>query len=308
MSSAAASSSSNFEAGQDSTAISARRSTPAGRLFRRLIGEPSALLGLVLVVCLTMVGLFGPLLVPDSAVQRQLPRGFLPPSLSSGHLFGTDYDGRDILALTILGARSSLAIGVFVSLLSAAIGVVLGGLAGYFEGWFDTLMMRFVDLLLAFPRLILAIAILAVVQKPSLWLVFLVLSLTGWAGIARLVRAQAMQAKELEFIQAARALGAGHGRILLVHILPHIAGVIIIWTTLAIPATIMAEAGLSFLGLGAAPDEPSWGTMISETSRYLRVEWWMSLVPGAALAITVLGYNLLGDALQDALNPRLRKE
>lgn len=280
--------------------------SPLRRSLRTLLRQPNAVVGLVLVVLLTVAGVFGPMMVQHDPRHQQIRHAFVRPG-SPGHLLGTDHLGRDILSRTLHGARISLAIGVFVSLLSAAIGVVLGGIAGYALGWFDASLMRVVDLLLAFPRLILAIAVLAVMDEPSLFLVFLVLSLTGWAGIARLVRAQVLQARELEFVQAAMALGAGHARILLVHILPHIAGVVIIWTTLSIPATIMAEAGLSFLGIGAEPETPSWGIMIAEGYADLRTEWWVSFIPGVALAFTVLGYNLLGDGLQDALNPRLRK-
>jgi ABC-type dipeptide/oligopeptide/nickel transport system permease subunit len=293
-----------YQSDATQTGMYAAQEKPRSRAFGRFFKDPLAVVGFVLVGLLVFAGIIGPMIAPFDPMEDSLRKTFLKPG-EQGHWFGTDDLGRDIFSRTLSGARISLGIGVFVSLLSAFIGVAAGSLAGYFLGIWDAVIMRVVDFLLAFPRLILAIAILAVAQNPSLFLVFLVLSVTGWATIARLVRAQVLQAKELEFVQAAQALGASHTRIMFTHILPHISGVIIIWVTLAIPSTIMAEAGLSFLGLGAEPGVPSWGAMINESPRDFNNYWWIPLFPGIALAFSVLGFNLLGDALQDALNPKL---
>jgi ABC-type dipeptide/oligopeptide/nickel transport system permease subunit len=274
--------------------------------WRRLASAPSALAGAAIVLLLVAMAAAGPSLTRHDPSRIELRAGFLAPG-ADGHLLGTDHQGRDVLARLLAGARLSLAIGVGVSIASGAIGVTLGLLAGFYGGWIERLAMRGADIILAFPRLILAIGLLAVVRDPSLWIVFIVLSVTGWAGVARLVRGAVLQTREAEYVLAAHVAGAGDLRLMVRHILPNILGVVAVWITLAIPGAIMAEAGLSFLGLGAEPGTPSWGMMISDARDYFRSFWWIPMFPGLALAFSVLGWNLLGDAIQEALNPRLHK-
>jgi len=275
-------------------------------VLRRLGRDPTAMFGLVLVIALVFVGLFAPLLAPTGPMEQSL-RDSLGAPMAGGHLLGTDQLGRDLLSRIIYGTRISLTLGVLVCTVASLIGVILGSLAGYYGRWMDVVIMRAADIILAFPFLILAVAILAIFEEPSLKLVFVVLGVVSWAPIARLVRAQILVAKELDYVNAAVVLGAGAPRVLFFHVLPNCIAPVIIWFTLGIAGAIMAEASLSFLGLGAEPGVPSWGSMINEGFSYMRHQWWLTVFPGVALALTVLGFNLLGDGLQDAMNPRLKK-
>ncbi|MFH0794663.1 MAG: ABC transporter permease [bacterium] len=275
-------------------------------ILRRLGRDPTAMFGLALVVALVFVGVCAPLLAPQLPMEQSL-RDSLGAPMAKGHLLGTDQLGRDLLSRIIYGTRISLTLGVLVCTGATFIGVILGSFAGYFGRWADIVIMRAADIILAFPFLILAIAILAIFEEPSLKLVFVVVGVVSWAPIARLVRAQILVAKELDYVNAAVALGAGTPRVLFLHVLPNCIAPVIIWFTMGIAGAIMAEASLSFLGMGAEPGVPSWGSMINEGFSYMRREWWLTVFPGVALALTVLGFNLLGDGLQDAMNPRLKK-
>jgi ABC-type dipeptide/oligopeptide/nickel transport system permease subunit len=228
---------------------------------------------------------------------------FQPPSFA--HFMGTDVQGRDVWARVLFGARISLTVGVVSQLIALALGVTLGLIAGYYGRWVDELIMRLADITLAFPTLLLLIAMAAALQ-PSLSTVYITIGVVGWAAMARLIRGQVLVTRQLEFVHAARALGATDRRILALHLLPNVIAPVVIAATLGIAGAIMAEAALSFLGLGVQPPTPSWGSMISDARdlMQLRSAPWTSVFPGLAIGAAVLGFNLLGDSLRDALDPR----
>ncbi len=257
--------------------------------------------GLGVAALLILTAVFAPWLAPHSASAIDLAAELAPPNAI--HLLGAGENGIDVLTHVIYGARVSLIVSLFAVLLSAAIGVTLGGLAGYFGGIVDEVIMRVVDVLLAFPGILLAIFITAVLG-PSLANVIFALAATGWTGYARLVRAQILSLRERDYVQAARALGASDGRVLFRHLLPNAAGPILIQATFAVPGAILAEASLSFLGLGAPPGTASWGALVDQGTQYLLVAPHVALFPGIAIAVVVLGFNFLGDALRDALDPK----
>ncbi|MGD8377874.1 MAG: ABC transporter permease [Acidobacteriota bacterium] len=262
-------------------------------------------LGAVLVGLLTALALGGPALVDAEAVHRQsLEQRLLGPG--PGHPLGMDDLGRDILARLMMGARASLVAATVVVLVSVMVGALLGGLAGYGGGLLDDLLMRLVDLLLAFPGVLLAIALVAVLG-PGLDHAILALCVIGWVGFARLVRGMVLRVREMQFVQAARAGGAGPLRVLLRHVLPQTLGPVAIQASLAMAGVILAEASLSFLGLGIQPPAPSWGSMLRDSMKYLTVAPHLALAPGAAIAVAVFGFNFLGDGLRDALDPRGRQ-
>jgi ABC-type dipeptide/oligopeptide/nickel transport system permease subunit len=268
---------------------------------RRLAADPWARFGLALVVALVAVAVLAPLLAPADPYRGALTDSLRPPS--GVHLLGTDAQGRDLLSRTLYGARISLVVGVASQSIALALGVALGLIAGYYGRWADAVVMRAADVTLAFPSLLLLIAIAAAVE-PSLPVIFVVIGVVGWAGMARLVRGQVLVVRALEYVAAARALGASDVRIIARHVLPNVVAPVIVASTLGVGGAIMAEAALSFVGLGAPPPVPSWGAMVAEGRELLRVAPWVSLVPGCAIGITVLGINLLGDALGDALDVR----
>jgi peptide/nickel transport system permease protein len=274
----------------------------AGRHFRR---NRLAMAGLVVMVVLYALTLLTPLISPyDPAAQGDiLTMGNLGPSLH--HWFGTDKFGRDILSRVLYGSRISLSIGFVAVAISVTLGTLFGALAGFYGGWVDSVLMRFTDMMLSFPRLVLLIVVIALFES-SIWLVVVVLGLTGWMGTARIVRGEVLSLREREFIQAARALGMGDGRIILRHIIPNTLAPVIVSATLGIGQTILTEASLSFLGLGVRPPTPSWGNMIADGRDALTQAWWISTFPGLAIVFTVIAFNLLGDGLRDALDPRLR--
>ncbi|HZI12795.1 MAG TPA: ABC transporter permease [Myxococcus sp.] len=260
--------------------------------------------GLAVAVLWVLTALLAPRLAPQAPDAIDLAAELARPG--PGHLLGAGENGIDVLTHVLYGARVSLVVSVFAVLLSALVGVTLGGVAGYAGGWVDEALMRLVDVLLAFPGLLLALFITAVLG-PSLANVVFALSFSGWTGYARLARGQVLTLREREYVQAARALGASPGRILLRHLLPNAAGPLLVQATFALPGAILAEASLSFLGLGVPPGTPSWGALVDQGTQYLLVAPHVALFPGLALALTVLGFNLLGDALRDALDPRHRE-
>nr|MDQ3023712.1 ABC transporter permease [bacterium] len=232
-----------------------------------------------------------------------------------------DINGRDILSRVIYGARISLLVGVVATLLNLLIGLLIGTLAGYYGGWVDMLLMRVTDIFFAFPSILLAIIILATLNQPAvrealsgvtgsfdpgIWGLFVALGLTGWTGVARIIRGQVLALKEREFIEAARAIGCSNARIMLVHLVPNCLAPVIVVGTLQVAYNILSEAGLSFLGLGIQPPQASWGGMLADARPYLSSIPWWGVFPGIALALTVLGFNLFGDGLRDLLDPRLR--
>jgi peptide/nickel transport system permease protein len=228
---------------------------------------------------------------------------YKPPSME--HLLGTDKFGRDIFSRILYGARISLSIGFISVAISVTMGIVVGATAGYFRGWADTAIARFIDMLLSIPRIILLLVIIAMLE-PNIFLLVAVLGLTGWEGSARIVRGQFLSLREQEFVQAARALGYSNWRIILRHILPNTLAPIIVIATLGIGNVILLEAGLSFLGLGVQPPTASWGSMVNDGRDAMITAWWISTYPGLAIVLTVVAFNLLGDGLRDALDPRLR--
>jgi peptide/nickel transport system permease protein len=258
--------------------------------------------GGAIVAAAVLAALFGPALSPFDPSDQQLALRLEGPT--GLHWFGLDELGRDILARVLSGARISLLVGLVVVGVSATVGIALGSIAGYFGGRIDEAISRVIDILLAFPGLLLAIALVAVLG-PSLTNVVLALSLIGWVGYARLVRGQVLRARELEFVQAARALGASTGRILVRHVIPTTLPAVTVQATLGMGGAILAEAALSFLGLGVQPPTPSWGTMLSYGRAHLLDAPHLTVFPGLAIAVLVLGFNFLGDGLRDALDPAM---
>jgi len=262
-----------------------------------------AKLGAAIVLIAVLAAIAGPWLVPFDPASQQLALRLEGPS--GAHWFGLDELGRDIFARVLSGARISLLVGLVVVGVSATIGVALGSVAGYFGGRVDEAISRLIDILLAFPGLLLAIAMVAVLG-PSLTNVVLALSLIGWVGYARLVRGQVLRTRELEFVQAARALGATTSRILTRHVIPTTLPAVTVQATLGMGGAILAEAALSFLGLGVQPPTPSWGTMLNYGRGHLLDAPHLTVFPGIAIAILVLGFNFLGDGLRDAIDPTMQ--
>jgi peptide/nickel transport system permease protein len=276
--------------------------TIAVRQFRR---NRLAIAGLCIVIVLYLVALLAPLIAPyDPIAQQDIARtGYLSPR--AGNWLGTDRFGRDVLSRIIYGSRISLAIGFIATAISITIGTLFGALAGFFGGRIDTMIMRFTDMVLAFPRLVLLIMIVALFS-PSIAVIILVLGLTQWPGTTRIVRGDVLSLREREFIHAAHALGMGRTRIMLRHLVPNVLAPVIVTATLGIGNTIVMEAGLSFLGLGVQPPTPTWGSMVAEGRDNLLGAWWVATFPGLTIVLVVLAFNLIGDGLRDALDPRLR--
>jgi peptide/nickel transport system permease protein len=258
----------------------------------------------VIVFLLAVGALLAPVLAPRDPNRPDIKRVLDPPS--SRHLLGTDQLGRDVLSRMLYGSRVSLAVG-FVSVgIATAIGIMLGAAAGYHGGLIEASIMRLVDLMLVFPRFFLLLAVLAFL-KPSIWTIMAVIGLTGWMGVARLVRAEFLALKEREFVLWSQSVGASGARIIWRHILPNAMAPVLVAMTLGIPAAILTESGLSFLGLGVQPPHASWGNILNEGKDAIEIGWWLSMYPGLAILITVLSYNLLGEGIRDALDPRLRQ-
>lgn len=275
-----------------------RRST-----WATLLRDRRAMIGIAVIVLIVLAAVAAPALASDDPTRIDLAQALRAPS--AHHWLGTDVQGRDIWSRLVFGARVSLTVGIASQAISLAIGLTLGLLAGYYGGWVDELVMRVADVTLAFPTLLLLIAMVAALQ-PSLGVVFLTIGVVGWAGMARLVRGQVLVVRQLEYVQAMRALGAGDVRILVRHVLPNVIAPVVIAATLGVAGAVMAEAALSFLGLGVQPPTPSWGAMIADGRDLMQLRHapWTSLFPGLAIGSAVLGFNLLGDALRDALDPR----
>ncbi|HUF66809.1 MAG TPA: ABC transporter permease [Gemmatimonadaceae bacterium] len=269
----------------------------------RFFRDARARIGLLFVALIFLAAALAPLIARHDPVAIDLVRMLEGPSAE--HWLGTDIQGRDVWARLVYGARISIAVGVISQGIALVLGVALGLLAGYYGRWVDELVMRLADVTLAFPTLLLLIAMVAALQ-PSMIVVFATIGFVGWAGMARLVRGQVLVVRQLEYVQAIRALGATDIRIMLVHVLPNVIAPVVIAATLGVAGAIMAEAALSFLGLGIQPPTPSWGSMIADGRDLdqLRNAPWTSVFPGLAIGASVLGFNLLGDALRDALDPR----
>jgi peptide/nickel transport system permease protein len=262
-----------------------------------------AVTGASIVLLLYLAAVLAPVLTPYDPVEHgDIPRmRYLPPSQQ--HLFGTDKFGRDVLTRVLYGSRISLTISFLAVLISVVLGSVVGAVAGYAGGFLDALIMRVVDALMAIPRLFLLLTCVALFSG-SVWLIIILLGATGWMATARLVRGQILSLRGQDFVLAAEALGAGRKRIVIRHLIPNTLTVIVVAATLRIGSIILAEASLSFLGLGVPPPTPSWGQMVFEGREALLGAWWVSTFPGLIIAVTVIGYNLLGDGLRDAFDPR----
>jgi peptide/nickel transport system permease protein len=274
-------------------------------LGARLLRRPLAVFGLVVIALVTATAALAPLIAPyDPAAQHfeglTLEGAPLPPNAQ--FLLGTDLLGRDLLSRLIHGARTSLVIGVVANGIAVTIGALVGITAGFLRGWVATVLMRFTDLMMAFPALLLAI-VLAALFRPSLWIVALVIALVNWVQVARIIYTETRSLTEREFIDAERALGAGRLRILFRHILPHLLSTIIVWGTLGISTTVLLEATLSFLGIGVQPPTPSWGNIIFENQTYFTSAPWLVFFPGMAIILLALAFNLVGDALRELTDP-----
>src|SRR5690349_2614765 len=272
--------------------------------WRALSKNRLALSGGAVVLLLALMAVSAPLVAPHDPAKPDIKRILDPPS--TRHWLGTDQIGRDVLSRMLYGARVSLAVG-FVSVgIATAIGIALGAAAGYHGGMVDAGVMRLVDLMLVFPRFFLLLAVLAFL-KPSIWTIMAVIGLTGWMGVTRLVRAEFLTLREREFVIWSESIGAGAVRVIFKHILPNAIAPVLVAMTLGIPAAILTESGLSFLGLGVQPPYATWGNILNDGKELITYAWWLTLYPGLAILITVLSYNLLGEGTRDALDPRLRQ-
>lgn len=278
------------------------------RVLREIRRQPTALFGILVVAAIVTLALAAPLIAPFNPDEQMfdgltLEGAPMPPG--GQFLLGTDTLGRDLLSRMLYGARTSLIIGLVANGIAVAIGLSVGILAGYMRGFVGNLLMRFTDLMMAFPALLLAI-VLAALLKPSLWIVAMVIALVNWVQVARIVYTETRGLVERDFILAERSLGASHRRILLLHVLPHLVPTAIVWGTLGIATTVLLEATLSFLGIGVQPPEPSWGNIIFESQSYFQAAPWLVFFPGFVILLTALAFNLVGDALRDILDPTQR--
>ncbi len=270
----------------------------------RAARHPMFLAGFAIVGAVSLAALLAPWIAPYDPTALDVDNILLAPCAQ--HWLGTDALGRDVFARMLYGGRVSLWVGFLAVGLSVAVGLFFGLVSGYFGGWLDELVMRGVDVMLCFPSFFLILAVIAFLE-PSLTNIMIIIGLTSWMGVARLVRAEALTLKHRDFVRAARLAGAGSARILATHILPNAAAPVLVSATLGIAGAILTESSLSFLGLGVQPPTPSWGNMLLEGKEVLEIAPWLSVFPGLAILFTVLGYNLLGESLRDILDPRLRQ-
>jgi len=272
---------------------------------RRLFRDPGAVIAMAVILIMVLVAIFAPYLTPWDPATPDRSVGFRSSPPSAEHPLGTDRAGRDVLSRLIFGTRISLMVGFGSQLLSLVLGVSFGLMAGYFGGWIDTAISRFMEILQAFPSL-LFIIVLSVTLGSGLLTAYIALGIVGWASVARIVRGQTLSLRESEFVEGARAAGARSVSIIFRHILPGTLPSLIVIYSIGVGGAIIGEATLSFLGLGVQPPTPSWGQMIADGQAYLTTAWWMSVFPGLAIATVVIAFNFLGDQLRDALDPRMR--
>ncbi|MES2434872.1 MAG: ABC transporter permease [Pseudomonadota bacterium] len=289
------------------TSVTEVNFAPKGAL-RRLMDRKLAVFGMALIALVVAGAVFAPWIAPFAPDQQNfdgLTIEGAPMAPGGAYVMGTDLLGRDLFSRILYGARTSLLIGVVANGLALLIGTLVGITAGYFRGWVGSVLMRFTDLMMAFPALLLAICLAAIFQ-PSLWIVALVIALVNWVQTARVIYTETTSLATRDFIAAERTLGAGTGRILFRHILPHLVPTIIVWGTLGISTTVLLEATLSFLGVGVQPPTASWGNIIFENQTYFQSAPWLVFIPGAAIILLALAFNLVGDALRDVLDPTQR--
>lgn len=269
--------------------------------MKKVLLKPLTLIGFIIIAGILLLALIAPLITPYDPDAINVKAILLSPG--AGHLMGTDGLGRDVFSRMLYGARISLMVGFVAVGIATAIGIVLGAIAGFYRGWVDTVIMRIVDVMLSIPTFFLILAVIAFLT-PSIWNIMIVIGLTSWMGVTRLVRAEFLSLRNREFVLAAQALGAKDARIIFTHLLPNSLTPIIVSSILGIASAVLVESGLSFLGLGVQAPQASWGNILTDGKEYIQFAWWLSLFPGLAILITVLGYNLLGDGLRDAYNPR----
>ncbi len=291
-------------AGTERIALLPARAGRGRALWQRLRQSKGALVGMAILGLLAIVAVAAPLIAPFDSIKISDNALFSP---GSPYFFGTDQYGRDILSRIVFGAQISLTIGLISVGIAATFGVTIGLLAGYYSGWVDALLMYIINVMLAVPGILLALAIVTIRGKPNLTNLMIAVGISGVPTYARLVRGSVLAAKENVYVDAARVSGAPTRIILVRHLLPNVIAPVIVATTLGTGTAILAAASLSFLGLGSQPPSPEWGRMLSEGRGYLRDQWWISTFPGLAIMLTVLAMNLLGDGLRDALDPRLRR-
>ncbi len=261
-----------------------------------------ALSGLIVILVLTIQACFAPFIAPYNPSEQNIANRLSPPS--GKHFLGTDELGRDVFSRIVYGTRISLSVGFVAVGVAVLIGTLLGLWAGFFGGWVDNLIMRLVDIMLCFPTFFLILMVIAFLS-PNIFNIMLVIGLTSWSGLTRLIRGECLSMREREFIQAARLAGLKNNRIIFVHLLPNVFTPILVFATLGIGSAILTESALSFLGLGVQPPTPSWGNILTAGKDYIHTAWWLSFFPGLAILITVLAYNLLGEGLRDILDPKM---
>ncbi len=271
-------------------------------IVRRFAKNKLSVTGAVIVGALILTAVFAPVIAPYDPTAIDVYNALSPPS--KAHLFGTDELGRDLLSRIIWGTRVSLKVGFVAVGIAILIGVVVGSIAGFYGGRVDAILMRIVDMMLAFPTFFLILAVIAILE-PSIFTIMAVIGVTGWMDVARLVRAEFLSLKERDFVDAARALGIRNRRLIFRHILPNAVSPVFVAATFGVAGAILIESGLSFLGLGVQPPDPSWGNILTAGKDNIEIAWWLSLFPGLAILVTVLSYNLVGEGLRDALDPRL---
>lgn len=284
------------------------RATRWRKVLRKLLANKGAIFGLAMVLAVIVSALFAPLLAPHDPILQDVEKRLLPPAGQAGadahYLLGTDHLGRDIVSRLIFGARISIVVSLSAVAFSAVLGTLIGLLSGFYGGRIDSIFMRLADVQLAFPFILLAIAIIAVLG-PSLQNIIIVMAITGWVIYARVVRAEVLSLREKEFILSVKALGGSNARIMFQHLFPNVIPPIIVIITLEMARMIIMEAALSFLGLGIQPPTPTWGGMLADGRVYLATSWWLATLPGLVIMLVVLGINLLGNWLRDILDPRL---
>lgn len=282
--------------------------TASNGTLHRLLRRKMAVFGMILVVIIVGAAILAPLIAPFDPLEQHFDGLAItgePLAPNVVYLMGTDLLGRDLFSRLLYGARTSLIIGLVANGISLLIGTLIGVAAGYFQGWMGAALMRFTDLMMAFPALLLAICLAAIFQ-PSLWIVAFVIAMVNWVQTARVIYTETTALSARDFIAAQRALGAGTARILGRHILPHLVPIIIVWGTLGISTTVLLEATLSYLGVGVQPPTPSWGNIIFENQTYFQSAPWLVFIPGFAIVVLALAFNLVGDGLRDVLDPSLR--
>jgi peptide/nickel transport system permease protein len=279
-----------------------RKYSPKTLFFRRFQKNRLAVAGGIIVMCLFFIAVLAPFLSPFNPNEIDRKEILEPPSIK--HPLGTDDLGRDLLSRMIWGARVSLAVGFVAVGIATCIGMILGALSGYYGGWTDRIIMRFIDVMLSIPTFFLILAVIAFVG-PNIWNIMIVIGITSWMGVARLVRAEFLSIKEREYVLAAKALGVNDIRIIFRHIMINSLAPVLVSAVLGVASAVLVESALSFLGLGVQPPTPSWGNILTLGKDNIEIAWWLSVYPGLAILVTVLGYNLLGEGIRDSIDPRL---